>query len=109
MSTRTVLVCAFVVLGLATIAVARQPPQKARDVKAVYAKMCASLPRSGHEGAGAAPSLLDDTWKFGGDDAGIAASIRDGRPAAGVPPMGAALGEQAIRSLLADHHLRHEL
>ncbi len=29
---------------------------------------------------GSATSLMDEDWKFGGDDASIAASIRDGRP-----------------------------
>lgn len=97
--TRFALVCTAAVLGLTTIALARQAARAPRDVTKVYAEMCASCHGSDLKGA-QAPSLVDDTWRYGGDDATIAASIRDGRPAAGMPPMGAALGEQAIRSLV---------
>ena len=62
MSTRSVIICSFVVLCLTTIGFARQAPHKPRDVKAVYAEVCASCHGPDMKGAGAAPSLLDDTW-----------------------------------------------
>src|SRR5262245_21388929 len=45
----------------------------------LYAQFCASCHGPTLQG-GAATSLVDEVWKFGGDDASIAASIRDGRP-----------------------------
>ena len=57
------------------------------------------LPRRRLEG-GQAKSLLDDEWKYGGDDASVTASIRDGRLDAGMPPFGAAMSEQEIRALV---------
>ena len=49
---------------------------------------------------GRASSLLDDTWVFGGSDAELAASIRDGRPGTLMPPFKGALDERQIRSLV---------
>jgi glucose/arabinose dehydrogenase len=100
MTLMRVAIVAFTVLGIATAGIAWQAAHTPRDVQRVYADMCASCHGSDLKGGGTAPSLVDETWKFGGDDASIATSIRDGRPAAGMPPMGAALGEQTIRSLV---------
>lgn len=49
---------------------------------------------------GMAPSLLDDVWKSGGDDASISKSIKEGSVAAGMPPMAKALSEQEIRAMV---------
>jgi glucose/arabinose dehydrogenase len=44
--------------------------------------------------------MLDDEWSFGGDDASLAASIREGHPDAGMPAFGEALSDKEIRALV---------
>jgi aldose sugar dehydrogenase len=83
-----------------------QPPPSAasqtppvRDVTRIFGELCANC--HGPTLAGnLAPSLLDDTWSFGGDDASLAQSIRDGRPTTAMPSFKAALSEQEIRALV---------
>ena len=72
---------------------------------ALYAQHCASCHGPKLEG-GAAGSLLDEVWKFGGDDASISASIRDGR--AGTPMMSFkdVLNDEQIRMLV--FHIREQ-
>src|SRR5690606_10456967 len=65
----------------------------------LYGQLCASCHGPNLAG-GMAQSLLDDEWKFGGDDESLAKSIRDGHPEAGMPPMGNALSEQEIRAMV---------
>jgi len=94
----------FVVLVLTLIAVAplllrAQQKQHPRDVSKLYGELCASCHGPKLTG-GQAPSLLDDVWKFGGDDASITKSIKEGSVAAGMPPMGHALSEQEIRAMV---------
>ena len=84
----------------APIALAQAPDPGRRDVDKVYAELCSTCHGPDISGTGQAPSLLDDEWKFGSDDASVAHSIRAGQPAAGMPPMGAALSEQEIRALV---------
>ncbi len=84
-------------LGLATLAAAQEVRQGA--VVGVYAERCASCHGEKLEG-GQAKSLLDDEWKYGGGDASVAASIRDGRLDSGMPPFGAAMSEQEVRALV---------
>ena len=43
---------------------------------------------------------MDDEWKFGGDDASIAASIRDGRPGTAMAPFKDLISEEQIRVLV---------
>lgn len=64
-----------------------------------YAELCAACHGPGLEG-GRAPSLLDDTWSFGGDDRSIAESIREGRPGTLMAPFKTALTDLEIRSLV---------
>lgn len=85
---------------LAPLAAAQTPDPGRREVDQVYAELCSTCHGPGLSGTGQAPSLLDDEWKFGSDAASIAHSIRAGQPAAGMPPMGAALSEQEIRALV---------
>jgi glucose/arabinose dehydrogenase len=74
-----------------------QPPK--RDVTKIYAELCASC--HGPTMAGAqAPSMLDDTWTHGGDDASITTSIKEGRLAQGMPAWSAALSDQDIRAMV---------
>ncbi len=63
------------------------------------AELCASCHGDGLAG-GRASSLLDDAWRFGGGDAELAATIREGRAAEGMPPFGATLDERQVRSLV---------
>ena len=70
-----------------------------RDLPKLVAEVCASCHGPTLEGA-VGPSLLDDIWKYGGDDARIAASIRLGHPQGGMPPFGGALAEKDIRGLV---------
>src|SRR5262245_24951052 len=74
-------------------------PPPARDVAKVYAEVCAACHGPDLAG-GRAPSLLGDKWTYGGDDKSVAESIREGRPAAGMPPFKAALDERAIRAMV---------
>ncbi len=76
-----------------------QPRQATRDVSKLYGELCASCHGPKLTGA-QSQSLVDDVWKFGGDDASLARSIRDGHPTAGMPPMGNALSEQEIRAMV---------
>jgi glucose/arabinose dehydrogenase len=70
-----------------------------RDVARVYAEVCAACHGARLEG-GKAQTLLDDTWTFGGDDATMAATIREGRLAAGMPAFASLLTEPEIRAMV---------
>ena len=71
----------------------------ARDVARVYAEICAACHGANLEG-GKAQSMADDVWTFGGDDASVAATIRDGRLVAGMPGFKALLSEPEIRAMV---------
>ena len=45
------------------------------------------------------PSLADGTWIYGGDDASIAKTIKEGRPR-GMPPFGSAMSDEEVRALV---------
>src|ERR1700752_3219584 len=49
---------------------------------------------------GSAASLMDEDWKFGGDDASIAASIREGRAGTAMAPFKDLITEEQIRALV---------
>ena len=87
---------AFVASPLVLDAQRKQHP---RDVSKLYGELCASCHGPKLTGA-QAQSLLDEQWKFGGDDESLARSIKEGHPAAGMPPMGGALSEQEIRAMV---------
>jgi glucose/arabinose dehydrogenase len=90
------IVCAGLVAAAAT-AGAQSPAR--RDVSKVFAETCSSCHGEQLKG-GQAQSLVDDVWKYGGDDESLARSIRDGRPDVGMPPFGAALTPEEIRALV---------
>ena len=71
----------------------------ARDVGKVYAEVCAACHGAKLEG-GKAQTLLDDTWTFGGDDFSLAATIREGRLAAGMPAFATLLTAPEIRAMV---------
>jgi aldose sugar dehydrogenase len=49
---------------------------------------------------GSASSLVDGIWRYGGDDASITRSIRDGHPDAGMPAMRKKFNDAEIRGLV---------
>jgi glucose/arabinose dehydrogenase len=65
----------------------------------LYAQFCAACHGPTLAG-GAAASLLDDEWKFGGDDGSIASSIREGRAQTAMMPFKDVLSDQQIRELV---------
>ena len=86
-----------VVASLTTATLARQ--QKRRNVAQVYEQLCANCHGPSLQGA-QAQSLVDNVWRFGGDDASLAKSIRQGHPQQGMPPMGGALTAEEIRAMV---------
>ena len=83
----------------------QNPPSRGREVTQLYADKCASCHGADMSG-GLASSLVDATWRYGGDDASIASSIRDGHPDAGMPAMRQAMNEAEIRALVIYIHER---
>jgi glucose/arabinose dehydrogenase len=95
--------CALVVREARSAATAQEPSVAYGVGEGAAAKLSADLCASCHGDdlrGGRASSLLDETWTFGGSDADLAASIRDGRPGTLMPPFKATLGEPQIRSLV---------
>ena len=84
-------------LTLATLAPAQTERQG--QVADAFAQRCAACHGAELQG-GQAKSLLDDEWKYGGDDASLAASIRDGHPKDGMPPFSTMMDEPAIRAMV---------
>jgi len=70
-----------------------------RHAPRLYAQFCASCHGANMQGA-SAPSMLDDTWRYGADDATIARIIREGTADGGMPPFGNAFSEGEIRGLV---------
>jgi glucose/arabinose dehydrogenase len=66
---------------------------------AIYAQFCASCHGPTLQG-GAAGSLVDGVWKFGGDDASITASIHDGRPGTAMVSFKDLINDEQIRQLV---------
>ena len=64
-----------------------------------YAQRCAACHGAQLQG-GQSKSLLDDEWKYGGDDLSVAKSLRDGHPADGMPPFSTMMSEQEIRVMV---------
>lgn len=91
-------ICA-VMIAAAAIFAQQNPPKRGRDVTKLYTDKCASC--HGPEMAGgSASSLVGGIWRYGGDDASIANSIRDGHPEAGMPAMEKDLDAPEIRGLV---------
>jgi glucose/arabinose dehydrogenase len=84
-------------LTLATLAAAQTERQG--QVADAFAQRCAACHGAELQG-GQAKSLLDDEWKYGGDDASLAVSIRDGHPKDGMPPFSTMMDEPAIRAMV---------
>lgn len=70
-----------------------------RDPAQLAMELCAGCHGPSFAG-GTAPSLLDDVWKFGSDDASILRAIRDGFPQLNMAPYGTLLTEEEQRGML---------
>lgn len=81
------------------------PPSEGREVTKLYTEQCASCHGTEMAG-GSASSLADGNWRFGGDDASLSRSIRDGHPEAGMPAMKGTLNEAEIRAMVVYIHER---
>ncbi len=92
------------VVGASTLAAAplllAQAPAPKKDVSKVWADVCASCHGPNMQGA-QAPSMLDDVWTSGsGDDASLAAVIKNGRVDKGMPAFGGLLNDEDIRAMV---------
>ena len=101
---------AFTILSLAACQAADSTPAaKAADasgsnnILATFVDQCASCHGASMEG-GQAPSLLDKEWAYGGSVEAIAASIRNGIEAVGMPGFDGALSEAEILGLASLIH-----
>ena len=72
-------------------------------VAETYEQLCSACHGSQLQG-GSAPSMLDEQWLAGGDDASLTKSIREGYPDKGMPGFAAALDDRQIRSLVIFIH-----
>jgi glucose/arabinose dehydrogenase len=90
---------AFTALLLASISAHAAEQVRLGTVADLYAVSCASCHGDKLQG-GSAPSMLDDEWTYGGDDASLTRSIRDGYPDRGMPAWSPALTNEQIRSLV---------
>lgn len=70
-----------------------------RLIPKIHTDLCATCHGVNWEG-GRAPSMLDEVWAHGGEDADLARSIREGSPANGMPPFGPLLSAPEIRGLI---------
>ena len=91
------------VVGVATLAAApfllAQAPAQRRDVAKLWTEVCANCHGATMAGA-QAPSMLDDVWTSGGDDASLAAVIKNGNVPKGMPAFGSLLTDQEIRAMV---------
>jgi glucose/arabinose dehydrogenase len=94
---RTTLAVTAGLAALATLAAAQTERQG--QVADAYAQRCAACHGAELQG-GQSKSLLDDEWKYGGDDASLATSIRDGHPKDGMPPFGTMMDEPEVRAMV---------
>ncbi len=77
----------------------QNPPSRGRDVTKLYTEKCASC-HGAEMAGGSASSLVDGKWRYGGDDASVANSIRHGHPEAGMPAMEKDFDAPEIRGLV---------
>jgi glucose/arabinose dehydrogenase/mono/diheme cytochrome c family protein len=74
-------------------------PNKPRAAQQIYAALCITCHGQSFEG-NRAPSMLDDVWAHGGEDADLVRSIRDGWPLNEMPGFKAVLSDQEIRGMV---------
>jgi mono/diheme cytochrome c family protein len=74
-------------------------PQQARQGRQIFITFNCYGCHGGLAGGAMGPSLRDTAWKYGGTDAAIVASIRDGRPA-GMPAWARTIPDTGIARLV---------
>jgi cytochrome c551/c552 len=74
-------------------------PRQARAGRTTFIEYNCYGCHGGLAGGGMGPSFRDTVWKYGGTDAAIEMSIRDGRPM-GMPPWKPMLADSQIRNLV---------
>jgi aldose sugar dehydrogenase len=74
-------------------------PVLKKDVAKIYAEICSNCHGQNLEGA-QAPSMLDDVWSHGGDDASLAALISNGDLEKGMPAFHSLMTEGDIRTMV---------
>jgi glucose/arabinose dehydrogenase len=77
----------------------KNPPSEGREVTKLYQETCAGCHGADLSG-GSAPGLINGKWHFGGTDASITGSIRDGHEEAGMPAMRETISRAEIRALV---------
>ncbi|MPZ18942.1 MAG: glucose sorbosone dehydrogenase [Luteitalea sp.] len=77
----------------------RKPRQPADPYTQIYTDYCSGCHGSTLSG-GRAPTLFDDTWRGGGDDASLTTSIREGLRGTEMPPFKEVLTEAQIEGLI---------
>ena len=87
------------IVGMSAL-LARSGQRPADPAAETYRNICAGCHGASLSG-GRAPTLLDDTWRFGGDDASVTQSIVDGRPGTEMAPFRGALTDAEVNSLVA--------
>jgi glucose/arabinose dehydrogenase len=92
------MMCGLVLLGGGCFG-QQGPTSQGRDVSKLYADHCLSCHGVEMRG-GSASSLADSVWRYGGDDASLTKSIRDGHPEAGMPATRGLLNDAEIRGLV---------
>ena len=100
------LACCLGIVLPASYFAQQNPPSQGREVTKLYATDCAGCHGADMSG-GPASSLVDAIWRYGGDDASMARSIRDGHPEAGMPAMRQSLNDAEIRALVIYIHERN--
>jgi glucose/arabinose dehydrogenase len=101
-STRVLLLAAVVLLvGVITSTlVATQGGGRTSPGAQAYTTYCVGCHGSTLTG-GRAPTLLDETWRFGGDDASVRTSIHEGRAGTEMPPFKTLLTDEDITGVIA--------
>lgn len=79
-----------------------RPTGKVNDFYAASCSNCHGKKLEGGQtpGGNKVPSLLDDEWLHGGDDASIAKSIHNGYPEKEMPPWAATMTDKEIRAMV---------
>jgi cytochrome c oxidase cbb3-type subunit 3 len=78
-------------------------PQQAVQGRQIFITYNCYGCHGGLAGGAMGPSLRDTTWKYGGTDSAITASIRDGRPA-GMPAWGRMIPDTGMTRLVTYIH-----
>jgi aldose sugar dehydrogenase len=125
-STGSIAVASVMTIGLRAIAIqgpAAQPPPsptaspaaaiasagaapagragRGSPAAALYAEICSGCHGAAVTAGARGPSLLDEQWTHGSDDESIVRNIREGFPAAGMPPFKDTLTDQQIWQTVA--------